>query len=78
MNQRREIFRGSSDFTGEFVVEEIDEECDGKQVTLRRLIFLSSPNIIQSEAKIVKGLNEVWAQLRRAFNHCTLFRSREG
>ena len=57
MNQRREIHRGVSDLTGEFVVDEVEEEEGGgnKKTILRRLIFLSNPNIIQSEARLIKG-----------------------
>lgn len=44
-----------SDSTGEYVVEEVEEEDDGKPVILRRLIFLSNPNVIQSEARMKKG-----------------------
>ncbi len=38
------------------MVEEIEEEEDGKPVILRRLIFLSNPNVIQSEARMEKGI----------------------
>nr|SVE93507.1 EOG090X02SD [Scapholeberis mucronata] len=55
VNQRKEIHRGVSDSTGEYVVEEVEEDQHGKSVTLRRLIFLSSPNLIQSEARIQQG-----------------------
>lgn len=57
VNQRREIHRGVSDLTGEFVVDEVEEEEGGgnKKTILRRLIFLSNPNIIQSEARLIKG-----------------------
>jgi hypothetical protein len=36
-------------------VEEVEEEDDGKPVILRRLIFLSNPNVIQSEARMKNG-----------------------
>jgi hypothetical protein len=55
VNQRKEIYRGVSDSTGEFVIEEVEEEEDGKTVVLRRLIFISNPNVIQSEARLKKG-----------------------
>nr|SVE72826.1 EOG090X02SD [Ceriodaphnia reticulata] len=55
VNQRKEIHRGVSDSTGEYVVEEVEEEEDGKPAILRRLIFLSNPNVIQSEARMKKG-----------------------
>jgi len=56
VNQRREVHRGYSNMTGEFVIEEVEEEGDsGKKEILRRLIFLSNPNTIQSEARLIKG-----------------------
>lgn len=55
MNQRKEIHRGFSDSTGEYVVEEVEEDDAGKTVLLRRLIFLSNPNVIQSEARLKNG-----------------------
>lgn len=45
------VYQGHSDFSGDFVVEDVS--CDGK--SFRRLIFLNSPNIIQSEAEIKVG-----------------------
>ena len=54
VNQRREVYRGVTDSTGEYVIEEVDEEENGKITTLRRLIFLSNPNVIQSEARILQ------------------------
>nr|SVE76276.1 EOG090X02SD [Daphnia longispina] len=55
VNQRKEVHRGVSDSTGEYVVEEVEEEDDGKPIILRRLIFLSNPNVIQSEARMKNG-----------------------
>nr|SVE75013.1 EOG090X02SD [Daphnia dolichocephala] len=55
VNQRKEIHRAASDSTGEYVIEEVEEEDDGKPVILRRLIFLSNPNVIQSEARLKNG-----------------------
>ena len=41
--------------TGEFVIEEVEEEGDsGKKEILRRLIFLSNANTIQSEARLIR------------------------
>lgn len=36
-------------------MEEVEEEDDGKPIILRRLIFLSNPNVIQSEARMKNG-----------------------
>nr|SVE89152.1 EOG090X02SD [Daphnia sinensis] len=55
VNQRKEIYRAASESTGEYVIEEVEEENDGKPVILRRLIFLSNPNVIQSEARMKNG-----------------------
>ena len=44
--------RGKSDFSGEFVVEDVD--VDGE--TRRKLVFLSNRNVIQSEARMIKGV----------------------
>lgn len=58
INQRKEIFRGVSDYSGEFTVEEVeDEEEDGEIVTLRTLVFLSNRRdleCIQTEVKLNK------------------------
>lgn len=49
----REIcFEGESKISGSFVVEETEE--DGH--TLRRLIFLNNPYVIQSEARLKEGI----------------------
>ena len=46
--------------TGEFVIEEVEEEGDsGKKEILRRLIFLSNANTIQSEARLIKGSSHI-------------------
>lgn len=55
VNQRKEIYRAASESTGDYVIEEVEEENDGKPVILRRLIFLSNPNVIQSEARMKNG-----------------------
>jgi hypothetical protein len=47
---KREIcYRGRSQISGEFIVEEV--EGDGGQL-FRRLIFLSNQGVIQSEARL--------------------------
>ena len=52
LGNREILFEGSSDCTGAFVVEEIIDE-DGS--LLRRLVFLSTPHMAQSEAKVMQG-----------------------
>ncbi len=51
VGSRRERSRGKSQMSGEFVVEDVDVDGD----TFRRLIFLSNPNLTQSEAKLKIG-----------------------
>ncbi len=53
VGERRERSRGRSEMSGEFVVEDVEVDGD----TFRRLIFLSNPNLTQSEAKLKKGNN---------------------
>jgi len=56
VDHRKEIHRDQSASTGEYVIEEVEEDDDaGKKTLLRRLIFLSNPNVIQSEARLSKG-----------------------
>ena len=43
-------YRGRSELSGDYVVEDV--EGDGGQ-TFRRLIFLSDPNLVQSEVRLV-------------------------
>ena len=52
LGNRDILFEGSSDCTGEFVVEEVIDE-DGS--LLRRLVFLSTPHMAQSETKVIQG-----------------------
>ena len=51
VNLRCERHRGSSPISGDFVIEDVD--VNGQ--TFRRLVFLSSRNLVQSEAKLIKG-----------------------
>lgn len=57
------VFEGHSEFSGDFVVEDVT--CEGK--LLRRLIFLNSPNVIQSEVELKNGM-----QLRKSLATFTL------
>ncbi|XP_026468602.1 methyltransferase-like protein 13 [Ctenocephalides felis] len=56
---RVEIYRGESKISGEYVIEEIPQQPGVDSISLRRLIFLSNPFLVQSEAlvKIVKSKN---------------------
>ncbi|KAL7638286.1 UNVERIFIED_CONTAM: hypothetical protein RMT77_010850 [Armadillidium vulgare] len=49
LGERKEVFKGKSHFSGEFVVEDVKEE--NPNSFLRRLIFLQNQNAIQSEAR---------------------------
>ena len=51
IGSRVERCRGKSDFSGEYVVEDVEVNGD----LFRRLIFTSNPNLTQSEAKIKMG-----------------------
>lgn len=56
VGKRELIFKGKSQLSGDFIVEEIVDQT-GK--TLRRLIFLNNQFVIQSEALIKTG-NQFW------------------
>lgn len=45
------VLEGHSEFSGDFVVEDVTSE----EKLLRRLIFLNSPNVIQSEVELKYG-----------------------
>ena len=51
VGDRVERCRGNSEFSGEFVVEDVQVSDD----VFRRLIFLDNKNITQSEAKLKFG-----------------------
>ena len=50
VGQRTVIFNGISDFSGKFVIEDVTQE---DKTLSRRLIFLSNPNVVQSEARLI-------------------------
>lgn len=52
VGKREVIFKGKSDLSGSYIVEEVTGQ-DGK--ILRRLIFLSNQFVIQSEALVKIG-----------------------
>jgi hypothetical protein len=51
IGDRKIVFQGASEFSGDFVIEDVT--CEGK--VLRRLIFLNNPNVIQSEVEMIVG-----------------------
>ena len=51
INTREVRQRGQSRLSGDFVVEDVESEGD----MYRRLVFLSSKNTVQSEAKLIKS-----------------------
>lgn len=66
VGSRNIVFEGHSEFSGDFVVEDVT--CEGK--LLRRLIFLNSPNVIQSEVELKQGEDKLQKSLTtsQAFN----------
>ena len=52
VGNRETIFKGRSDLSGDYIVEEITGQ-DGK--IFRRLVFLSNQFVIQSEALVTIG-----------------------
>ena len=46
--------QGYSEHSGQFVVEDVQDRRTG--VRTRRLVFLSAPQLTQSEVKLVKGV----------------------
>lgn len=51
VGNREIIHQGHSEFSGDYVVEDVSS--NGK--IFRRLIFLNSPNIVQSEVEMAIG-----------------------
>jgi hypothetical protein len=52
VGKRETIFKGHSKLSGDYIVEEFIGE---SSKILRRLIFLSNPSVIQSEAAVRLG-----------------------
>lgn len=50
--QRELVYTARSKFSGDFFVYDVKTDENGKEVTLRQLIFGSNKNLIQSEAKL--------------------------
>ena len=49
----REVrYRGTSEFSGDFVVEDVRSEDGAMQ---RQLVFLSSNDVVQSQIRLIKG-----------------------
>lgn len=53
MGKRETLFKGKSEISGDFIVEEI-EGPNGK--LFRRLIFMNNQGVVQSEALVRKGI----------------------
>jgi len=53
IGERKECFRSTSELSGDFVVEEVRGGANKDQI-YRRLVFLNSSHIIQSEARLKK------------------------
>lgn len=45
------VYKGCSSYSGEYVVE----ECDSKDGRVRRLVFLNTPHLAQTEVKLLQG-----------------------
>lgn len=52
MGKRIIRYEGKSEFSGEFIVEDVFTENND---VFRRLIFLNNRNVVQSEAKLKNG-----------------------
>lgn len=57
MGQRDIKYKGTSEFSGPFVIEDLIGE---NNVSYRRLIFLGSQNTIQSEARLKYGMYKIF------------------
>lgn len=57
VGKRDTVFKGFSEFSGDFVVEDV---VGGVGNTFRRLIFLKNPFLIQSEAKLKIGNQNIF------------------
>lgn len=53
---REVIYKGKSELSGEYIVEDVKGEANE---TFRRLIFLNNQFIIQSEAQLKIGKHEI-------------------
>ena len=51
IGKRKVCYKGNSDMSGPFVVEEVETESG----TYRRLVFLNNQFVVQSEAKLKQG-----------------------
>lgn len=52
IGERKAVFSGQSDISGDFVVEDV---LVSKKTLTRRLVFLQSKNCFQSEAKLIQS-----------------------
>ena len=51
LGRREVVHRGKSEMSGDLVVEDVEQNGE----LFRRLVFLKSSSIVQSEARLVKG-----------------------
>lgn len=51
LGKRVEVCKGQSEWSGGYVVEDVE----GDEGTLRRLIFMKTPYVIQSEIRLKEG-----------------------
>jgi len=60
--QRTVQQRGTSEMTGDYVIEDVEAEAG---YTYRRLIFLANQNIVQSEARLKHGtISNIYIQFK--------------
>ena len=55
LGSRVVLHQGSSTHSGDYVVEECDSSKAGEEVRVRRLVFLSSQHLAQTEVHMVPG-----------------------
>lgn len=70
VGKREIIYKGKSQLSGDFIVEEVSGQ-DNK--TFRRLVFLSNQFVIQSEALLKTGKFKVKLNLNFILTQCLLF-----
>lgn len=71
VGRRVKIFEGHSEFSGDFVVEDVDVE----GATHRRLVFLDNQFLVQSEAKLKSVKRKNKTKLVVDFGHISLYHS---
>ncbi|CAB3248151.1 unnamed protein product [Arctia plantaginis] len=71
VGRRVKVYEGSSEISGEFVVEDVDVE----GATHRRLVFLDNQFLVQSEAKFKTVKRKSKSKLVVDFGHISLYHS---